>query len=33
MSVVRYGLMAIESVLQRPRHKGKSRFFNFLSCT
>lgn len=33
MSVVRYGLMEIECVLQRPRYKDKSNIFNFLSCT
>ena len=33
MSVVRYGLMEIESVLQRTRYKNKTDIFKFLSCT
>ena len=33
MSVVRYGLMEIESVLQRTCYKDKSDIFKFLSCT
>ena len=33
MSVVRYGLMEIESVLQRTCYKNKSDIFKFLSCT
>ena len=33
MSVVRYGLMEIESVLQRTYYKNKSDIFKFLSCT
>lgn len=33
LSVVRYGLMEIESVLKRPQYKDKSNIFNFLSCT
>ena len=33
MSVVRYGLMEIESVLQRTCYKDKYDIFKFLSCT
>ncbi len=32
MSVVRYGMMEIESVMQRTCNKSKSDIFNFLSC-
>ena len=33
LSVVRYGLMEIESVLQRSCYKDKYHIFKFLSCT
>ncbi len=33
MSVVRYGLMEIESVLQRHGYQAKTKIFEFLSCT
>ena len=33
MSVVRYGRMEIESVMQRQHYKNKSDVFKYLSCT